>query len=47
MDALLFHDKIKVMLVWNGDERVSDILHVWFEEKPFFQSGRVALFRHR
>lgn len=41
------HDKIKVMAVWNGDERVSALLREWYDDKPFFQNGRVALFRHR
>ncbi len=49
LDSLLnlHHDKIKVMLVWNGDERVHAILSKWYEDKPYFQNGRVALFHHR
>ncbi len=49
LDSLLnlHHDKIKVMLVWNGDERVHFILSKWYEDKPYFQNGRVALFHHR
>lgn len=49
LDYLLntHHDKIKVMLVWNGDERVKNLLTEWYAEKPYFQNGRVALFRHR
>ncbi len=49
LDSLLnlHHDKIKVMLVWNGDERVSAILNKWYEDKPYFQNGGVALFRHK
>ncbi|HXH70377.1 MAG TPA: hypothetical protein VNI60_08615 [Pyrinomonadaceae bacterium] len=49
LDSLLnsHHDKIKVMLVWNGDERVRAILTKWYDDKPYFQNGRVALFHHR
>lgn len=41
------NDKITVMLVWGDNERVSPLLKKWYEEQPFFQSGRVRLFRHR
>ena len=41
------HDKINVMLVWGGDQRVEAILRKWFEDKPFFQNERVRLFRRR
>lgn len=41
------NEKIQVMLVWNEDLRVQSILNKWYEDKPFFQNGRVKLFRHK
>lgn len=43
----LHNDKISVMLVWGNDDRVAVVLNKWFEDKPFFQNGRLRLFRHR
>ena len=41
------HDKIAVLLLWNGNERARLMLTKWFENEPFFQNGSVALYRHR
>lgn len=49
LDALLEknNDKISVMLVWGADERLLPILRKWYRDEPFFQNGRVRLFRRR
>lgn len=49
LDSLLKlqNEKIRVMAVWNGDERIHLILSKWYEDQPFFQNGRIALYRHR
>lgn len=43
----LHSDKISVMLVWGNDERVDAVLKKSYQDKPFFQNGRVRLFHHR
>ena len=49
LDSLLElqHDKISVILVWGNDERTAAVLKNRFEEQPFYQNGRLHLFRHR
>lgn len=41
------HDKIKVLLIWDSDPPVETVFAKWFETQPFFNEGRVRLFRHR
>lgn len=41
------HQKISVLLIWEENEQIEEILNKWFENTPFFQNGRVRLFRHR
>lgn len=44
---LLNNDKIKVILIWGDDERILPIINQWYENQPFFQNGKIRLFRHR
>ncbi|MDQ3323232.1 MAG: hypothetical protein M3525_12495 [Acidobacteriota bacterium] len=41
------NDKIDTLILWDTDARVERILSRWFEDEPYFQNGRVRLFRHR
>ena len=41
------HDRINVILIWNGDQRSLPFLNAWYENAPFYENGRVRLFRHR
>lgn len=41
------HGKIDIMLVWGNDGRISGVLNKWFETQPYFENGRVRLFRHK
>ena len=41
------NDKISVMLVWDDDARIAPILSPFYESDPFYQNGRLRLFRHR
>ncbi len=43
----IHHQKISVLLIWNGDERVMPIINKWFELEPHFGNGNVKLYRHR
>ncbi len=43
----LHHDRISVILIWNGGERALPFLNEWFEKAPFYENRRVRLFRHR
>jgi hypothetical protein len=43
----LHHDRINVLLIWNGGERNMPFLNQWYDNKPFYEQGRVRLFRHR
>lgn len=40
------NDKIKIILVWGDDPRILPIIGQWFDKHPFYQNGRVRLFRH-
>jgi hypothetical protein len=41
------HDRINVILIWNGDGRAMPFLSEWYENEPFYENGRIRLFRHR
>ncbi len=41
------HNKINILLVWEKNEKIDEMLKKWFENTPFFENGRVRLFRHR
>jgi len=43
----LHHDRIDVILIWNGEGREMPFLNRWYDNVPFYQQGRVRLFRHR
>ncbi len=49
LDSLLqlHHSKFDVMLVFGNDERINRIIKNWFEEKPYYQTGNLRLFRHK
>lgn len=49
LDSLLEtgHERIDTLLVWGRDERVESVLQKWFEPGPYFEKGRVRLFRRR
>jgi len=39
------HQKIRTFFVWGKEAHVEAVLNKWFE--PFFENGRVRVFRHR
>ncbi len=41
------HGKIDTLLVWGRNAQVEGALHEWFEPEPYFEKGRVRLFRNR
>ena len=41
------HEKINTMLVWGYDARVDKVLNNWYESEPYFENGRLRLFRHK
>lgn len=41
------HEKISVLLVWDEDARLKPIISKWFEVEPYFQNGKVKLYRHK
>jgi hypothetical protein len=41
------HDRINVILIWNGDGRAMPFLNKWYQNEPFYENGRVRLFRRR
>ena len=43
----LHHDKINIILIWNGGEQSLPFLKKWYEDVPVYENGRTRLFRHR
>ncbi len=41
------HHRIDIILIWNGERRAMPFLNEWYENSPFYENGRVRLFRHR
>ncbi len=41
------HDRIDILLVWNGQSDFVGLQQKWFEREPYFESGELKLFRHR
>lgn len=41
------NEKISVLLVWNEDKRVTDIISKWFETEPFYINEKIRLYKHK
>ncbi len=41
------HGRFHVLLMWNDQPEIAPIRNKWFEDRPFFESGDLQLFRHR
>jgi hypothetical protein len=39
--------RIDTLLVWGSDPQIEAAFRPWFEDKPYFENGRVRLYRHR
>ena len=42
-----YNERIDTLAIWGEEPRVEELLQRWFEREPYFQSGRLRLFRHR
>ena len=40
------HSKIDIVVVWDLEPRIAELLEPWFEPEAYFTSGRAQLFRH-
>jgi hypothetical protein len=41
------NQRIDTLLVWGNDPEIEAAYKPWFEAEPFFENGRVRLYRHR
>ena len=41
------NQRIDTLLVWGSDPQIEAAFRPWFEDKPYFENGRVRLYRHR
>ncbi|MEP7212221.1 MAG: hypothetical protein ABI791_04055 [Acidobacteriota bacterium] len=42
-----YNGRIETAAVWGQDPHVEAVLSQWFETEPYFQNGRLRLFRHK
>lgn len=41
------HERIDTLLVWGNDDQVEAAYQPWFGSAPYFENGRVRLYRHK
>jgi len=42
-----YNERVDTLAVWGTEPTVEAVLQKWFEPVPYFQNGRVRLFRHK
>jgi hypothetical protein len=41
------NDRIDTLVVWGSDPQIESTYMPWFEDQPYFENGRVRLYRHK